>query len=279
MVRPYCPNGAPATAVDFTAISGGTVTAGLPTPNSADLARIALRQAKENARRTNAPAPRTKPRTSGRRLRSDGRDPLLLGGVIRQVVVDNGWQSKAVGRAVVDRWAAIVSEECALHWTAAAYDAGTGILTVVCDSNSWATMLELASPTLIHEVNLALGKGKGAEPKDSPLAAIDIRRRTCSPAAQGPAVLKAEPHTACQTPPGAPLPNEYLRTREQLREAKAMRDTTNTEGAPLLGPTHLPTLPNDQPDAQPSNRPCGPYRTPGPETAPLSRPTATPPPH
>ncbi|MFJ1837976.1 hypothetical protein ACIOJ9_29405 [Streptomyces sp. NPDC088175] len=63
--------------------------------SGADLARIALRQAKEAARaRGNAPKKKIK-RTSFRHARGDGRDPVALLGVVKQLVVDRGWEGGA----------------------------------------------------------------------------------------------------------------------------------------------------------------------------------------
>ncbi|MFJ9239763.1 DciA family protein [Streptomyces anulatus] len=186
------------------------------TPDSgADLARIALRQAKEAARaRGNAPKKKIK-QTSFRHARGDGRDPVPLLGVVKQLVVDRGWESGADGGDLVARWRDILGSR-AEHWQAKKYDEETGTLTVVCSSDGWATQLKLAARRLVDEVNEALGKPT--------LKQIVIRKHTgaggrrdvvpdTAPAA-GPSPKPAER----LRPPNAQPGTDYRAAREGLRE-------------------------------------------------------------
>ncbi|MER6253692.1 DciA family protein [Streptomyces sp. NPDC001584] len=183
----------------------------------ADLARIALRQAKEAARRRGTtPA---KPKRTFGRAHGNGRDVLRLGAVMTRMTIDNGWQSEAEGGSLVDRWASIVGEERAVHWRAVTYTAATRTLELACDSDAWATMLGLAQQKLIADVNLATSPGT--------LAAIRVRRAKPKdePGAR-PARSTSPDRNTIPAAPGQPAPwtNEYATTRDALRQAKVARD-------------------------------------------------------
>ncbi|MEU3704829.1 DUF721 domain-containing protein [Streptomyces anulatus] len=192
--------------------------------SGADLARIALRQAKEAARaRGNAPKKKIQ-RTSFRHARGDGRDPVALLGVVKQLVVDRGWEGGADGGDLVARWRDILGPR-AEHWQAKKYDEETGTLTVVCSSDGWATSLRLAARKLVAEVNEALGKPtlkqivvhKGAGAGD---------RRDSVPDTAPAASASPEPADRLR-PPNAQPGTDYRAAREGLREE---RIAAKTEG-------------------------------------------------
>ncbi|WP_435245187.1 DciA family protein [Streptomyces tendae] len=184
----------------------------------ADLARIALRQAKESARRRGATA--VKPKRSVRKARGDSRDPLALGAVMQRLLVDNGWQEAAEGRGtLITQWPAIVGAERAEHWKAVRFDEATKTLTVVCESDSWARMLSLVSRNLINDANEAV-PGAG-------LRAIQVRKgvhRGGRPAEEpAPRSPSPAPPTPQRPRSDAPSPS-YAGVRDQMRSAKADRD-------------------------------------------------------
>ncbi|MDJ0466115.1 DUF721 domain-containing protein [Streptomyces sp. H27-C3] len=191
------------------------------TPDSGvDLARVALRQAKEAARaRGNAPQKKKIQRSSYRHTRGDGRDPLSLQGVVQQLVVDRGWERGTDGGGLVARWPAIMGSR-AKHWPVHKYDEETGTLTVLCVSDSWAKMLELTARNIVTEVNEALGKPT--------LQRIVVRKATGSAGrdqrAQAPeAVPQASPAAATSDkfrPTGAQPGDAYRAAREGLREER-----------------------------------------------------------
>ncbi|MCA6093931.1 DciA family protein [Streptomyces sp. SCA3-4] len=132
-------------------------------PSGVDLARVALRAAKEQARARGAAAQQKKQVRRGGSLRSgaraDGRDPLPLGAAINRLITERGWEKPAAVGGVMGRWPQMVGPEVALHCEPQSYDEDARVLTVQCDSTAWATQLRLLAPTLVARLNDDLGQG------------------------------------------------------------------------------------------------------------------------
>jgi predicted nucleic acid-binding Zn ribbon protein len=82
-----------------------------PEPSGVDLARVALRAAKEQARARGAAAQQKKQaRRGGLRsgARADGRDPLPLGAAINRLITERGWEAPAAVGGVMGRWPQLV---------------------------------------------------------------------------------------------------------------------------------------------------------------------------
>ncbi|MEV4431989.1 DciA family protein [Streptomyces sp. NPDC049585] len=137
-------------------------TSAVPQPSGVDLARVALRAAKEQARaRGNAVQQKKQARRGGLRsgARADGRDPLPLGAAINRLITERGWETPAAVGGVMGRWPQMVGPEVALHCEPLKYDEDARVLTVGCDSTAWATQLRLLAPTLVARLNADLGQG------------------------------------------------------------------------------------------------------------------------
>ncbi|QCX77800.1 hypothetical protein C9F11_20830 [Streptomyces sp. YIM 121038] len=133
-----------------------------PEPSGVDLARVALRAAKEQARaRGDATRQKKQARRGGLRsgARSDGRDPLPLGSAINRLITERGWETPAAVGGVMGRWPEIVGEDLAKHCVPQRYDENEHVLTVQCDSTAWATNLRLLAPQLVARLNEDLGHG------------------------------------------------------------------------------------------------------------------------
>lgn len=131
-------------------------------PAGVDLARVALRAAKEQAKARGAAAQQKKQaRRGGLRsgARADGRDPLPLGAAISRLITERGWEAPAAVGGVMGRWPQLVGPEVALHCSPDRYDEDERVLTVQCDSTAWATQLRLLAPTLVARLNADLGHG------------------------------------------------------------------------------------------------------------------------
>ncbi|WP_330174842.1 DciA family protein [Streptomyces sp. NBC_01498] len=132
-------------------------------PSGVDLARVALRAAKEQARARGTAAQQKKQARRGGGLRSgagaDGRDPLPLGAAISRLIAERGWETPAAVGGVMGRWPQIVGEDLAKHCVPERYEEDERILTVVCDSTPWATQLRLFAPRLVARLNEDLGHG------------------------------------------------------------------------------------------------------------------------
>lgn len=136
-----------------------------PEPSGVDLARVALRAAKEQARARGAAAQQKKQSRRGGGLRSgaraDGRDPLPLGAAINRLITERGWEAPAAVGGVMGRWPQIVGDDLANHCVPLRYDEDPEerVLTVQCDSTAWATQLRLLAPQLVARLNADLGHG------------------------------------------------------------------------------------------------------------------------
>jgi predicted nucleic acid-binding Zn ribbon protein len=133
-----------------------------PELSGVDLARVALRAAKEQARASGAAAQQKRQaRRGGLRsgARADGRDPLPLGAAISRLITERGWEAPAAVGGVMGRWSQLVGDDVALHCEPQKYDEEARVLTVGCDSTAWATQLRLLAPTLVARLNADLGQG------------------------------------------------------------------------------------------------------------------------
>ncbi|MET7450482.1 DciA family protein [Streptomyces sp. NPDC005574] len=133
-----------------------------PEPSGVDLARVALRAAKEQARaRGDAAQQKKQARRGGLRsgARADGRDPMALGAAINRLITERGWEAPAAVGGVMGRWPQIVGEDLAKHCEPETYDEDERVLVVRCDSTAWATNLRLLAPQLVARLNEDLGHG------------------------------------------------------------------------------------------------------------------------
>ncbi|MBL1107960.1 DUF721 domain-containing protein [Streptomyces sp. 5-8] len=132
-------------------------------PSGVDLARVALRAAKEQARARGDAARQKKQARRGGGLRSgaraDGRDPMALGAAINRLINERGWETPAAVGGVMGRWPQIVGEDLAKHCVPQRYDEDERVLTVQCDSTAWATQLRVLAPALVARLNEDLGHG------------------------------------------------------------------------------------------------------------------------
>ncbi|MFJ2609722.1 DUF721 domain-containing protein [Streptomyces sp. NPDC091279] len=131
-------------------------------PSGVDLARVALRQAKEAARaRGDAVQQRKQARRGGLRsgARADGRDPMAFGAAIHRLINERGWETPAAVGGVMGRWPQIVGADVAKHCEPEKYDEDEHVLVVRCDSTAWATNLRLLAPNLVARLNEDLGHG------------------------------------------------------------------------------------------------------------------------
>lgn len=136
----------------------------VPEPSGVDLARVALRAAKEAARARGDAVQQKKQSRRGGGLRSgsgrDRRDPMALGAAINRLVTERGWEAPAAVGGVMGRWPQIVGADLANHCEPESYDEDERVLTVRCDSTAWATNVRLLAPQLVARLNEDLGHGR-----------------------------------------------------------------------------------------------------------------------
>lgn len=133
-----------------------------PEPSGVDLARVALRAAKEQAK-ARGTSGRQRRQTARGGLRSgarrDGRDPLPLGSAIERLKTERGWEMPMAVGGVMGRWPQIVGPANAEHCRPETYDDDQRVLSVRCDSTAWATQLRMLAPQLVRRLNEDLGEG------------------------------------------------------------------------------------------------------------------------
>ncbi|MET9725459.1 DciA family protein [Streptomyces zaomyceticus] len=135
----------------------GATTSG---PSGVDLARLALHQARQDAKqrgndRPGAPRPKKKAA-----IQFHGRTPVGLGGIFQGLMANRGWDVPAAGGSILDRWSDIataVAPKLATHSVAVAFDAETGQLDLLPDSPAYATQLRLMTPGIIAAANQRAG--------------------------------------------------------------------------------------------------------------------------
>ncbi len=133
-----------------------------PEPSGVDLARVALRAAREQARARGTVARRKREaRAGGLRsgARRDGRDPLPLGAAIERLKTERGWEMPMAVGGVMGRWPDLVGPDLARHCVPQSYDERERVLSVRCDSTAWATQVRLLAPQLVARLNADLGPG------------------------------------------------------------------------------------------------------------------------
>ncbi|AKH83498.1 hypothetical protein AA958_16230 [Streptomyces sp. CNQ-509] len=158
--EPVRPGGA---RQDPSADSGAAESPAAPEPSGVDLARVALRAARAEARARGAAAQQRRQARRGGGLRSgaraDGRDPLPLGAAVSRLITERGWEAPAAVGGVMGRWPQLVGPEVAQHCAPERYDEQERVLVVACDSTAWATQLRLLAPQLVARLNEELGHG------------------------------------------------------------------------------------------------------------------------
>jgi predicted nucleic acid-binding Zn ribbon protein len=147
--------------------SGDAAVAGQTPGSGADLARRALDQARDDARRRGARtsaargAPgdrqRRRPGRTGTGAGPDPRDPQLFGTAIRQLLADRGWESTAQAAGVLSGWDTLVGADLASHCQPRSLVDGE--LVLVAESTAWATQVRLLSRSLLQTLERRLGPG------------------------------------------------------------------------------------------------------------------------
>lgn len=125
-------------------------------PTGRDLARLALQQARANAK--NTPARRTgTPRRRSAPARGAGRDPIGLGAVVAALMADEGADTALGGGTVLDQWAEI-APELAGKVAAEAFDAATGLLSLRPATAAYGAQMRLFQTQMVVRINTNLGR-------------------------------------------------------------------------------------------------------------------------
>ena len=88
---------------------------------------------------------------------ANGRDPLLLGGLVDKQLDELGWHVDLAVGGVIGRWSQVVGDEVAAHCVPETFVERT--LTVRADSATWATQMQLLIPVLLRRLDEEVGAG------------------------------------------------------------------------------------------------------------------------
>lgn len=154
---------------------------GAGTDGGAELAREALRRAREGARALTRgvegpPRPAPVRRRAGP-VSPPGVDtgPVALGEAVAGLLHERGWTPVAHAAGVISRWAEIVGADIAGHSRATALR--DGVLTVEAESSAWATQLRLLAGQLLARIRAEVG--------ESVVTRVDVRGPTGGPPRRG----------------------------------------------------------------------------------------------
>jgi predicted nucleic acid-binding Zn ribbon protein len=134
-------------------------------PRGADLAREALRAAREASAARNAErlAERSgvvrRPKSRRRRWSGPGpdeRDPQPLGRLVARVSLDRGWSPRLTDATVLGRWPQLVGSDIADHCTPLSLRDGE--LVLQAESTAWATQLRTLQRELLYRLAVGVGK-------------------------------------------------------------------------------------------------------------------------
>jgi len=182
----------------------------VPELSGVDLARVALRAAREAAKaRGDQPGTRKVKRPTRAAGRRDGREPTGFAAVLQGLMADRAWDLPAAGGSILDQWPAIaaaVSPHLPEHVQAVAFHTQSGQLDLRPDSPAYATQLRLITARIIHAANDAAGSAAvrtvrvlpvGAlAPKTTTAASEQVPAKACAAAAEAPVT---GPETASET--------------------------------------------------------------------------------
>jgi predicted nucleic acid-binding Zn ribbon protein len=160
------PGTAPRESADDDQASRATTESDYPQLRGPDLARAALRAAKEasgtrggarkkQVRRNFVAGSRRRRRWSG--PSPDDRDPQPLGRLAARLAAERGWTGRLTTGQLFGRWSAIVGEEVAEH--AQPLSLKDGELTIQAASTAWATQLRLLQRQLLAKIAAGVGDG------------------------------------------------------------------------------------------------------------------------
>ncbi|MFI1169292.1 DciA family protein [Streptomyces sp. NPDC020801] len=175
-----------------------------------DLARVALRQAREAAKQRGDSEARAPRRRQQKVVRRDGREPTGFAAVLQGLMADRAWELPAAGGSVLDRWpdiAAAISPQLASHVTAVAFHPETRQLDLRPDSPAYATQLRLNSARIVATANSTVGTDAVHTVRVLPVGAAPAPRTT-------------EPSPAAAAGPEAPVKTRQLAS-EGYRQALA----------------------------------------------------------
>ncbi|MGP4092455.1 DciA family protein [Streptomyces sp. KR55] len=173
------------------------------------LARVALRRAKEDARRGCF----TDTSTSVRKKVGRGRTPpASLAEVVLDLFAERGLGhlGNPTSASVITQWSSVVGP-VARHVIPVGFDEDTATLTLRCASAAWLTQMRLIGDALLKRLNAELGPGKVQRLRLVKGVVLDVPRHVDAPEVAHALVRKPPP----------PLPDPDIEAARR-RQAQSM---------------------------------------------------------
>ena len=108
--------------------------------------------------RKKPPSKNKKPQQPHSPRRESNEDGLLVAGIMRDLVNEQGWESSLAGTRVFSEWATIVGPEVAEHTRVDHF--AEGVVHISARSTAWAKELTMLAPTIVAKLNERLGQGQ-----------------------------------------------------------------------------------------------------------------------
>ncbi|GGR04209.1 DciA family protein [Kitasatospora griseola] len=195
-----------------------------PQLSGADLARTVLRAAQRAARTSSHAPAKRKPPTAREiaQLGRDAREPAPVAGVIATMADIAGWATGTARGTLHGKWATIVGDQHARHWTPAGFDVTTSTLRILADTPAWATQLRLHQRDVLRRLDQHLPAGS--------VRALDVR---VGRASSESADLDDDPHYTPFAPALHPAAHSdvYRQLRQQMGEFTADHQAAIEEAA------------------------------------------------
>lgn len=90
--------------------------------------------------------------------RGSREDAVLVSGVMRDLVQQQGWEAALAGTRVFSEWSSIVGPQVAQHTRVEHF--ADGVVHISAASTAWAKELTLLAPNIVAKLNERLGEGQ-----------------------------------------------------------------------------------------------------------------------
>ncbi|MFZ1670772.1 MAG: DciA family protein [Candidatus Nanopelagicales bacterium] len=88
-----------------------------------------------------------------------GRDPILVGPGMDDLVRDRDWSASTAVGGVIGRWPEVAGADLAAHVSPEEFDQSTATLRLRAESTAWATQVRMLIPTILARIEQEIGSG------------------------------------------------------------------------------------------------------------------------
>lgn len=132
--------------------SAGAAGVQVPQPRN-EQSQVGRSAARKRRRGTN----QTQPTRYDGRADLSYRDPRKFGDLLRREFDRHGWGDRIAISQIMNAWEELVGERIAEHTRPTTYDEKHHVLTIQCDSTSWATQLRYMQTQILQAITRKVG--------------------------------------------------------------------------------------------------------------------------